>query len=246
MRQALVIGGAGVVDGGDGALEALALERCEASAPRTAVISAAAGEREDDHLHVACQALAALGADPVALALNANARPDLSAVAGCDAVYLTGGATATLLDALRARALMGPLMDAYRRGVLLFGVSAGACWMFERCITTSFGAPAPLYDGAGLLAGAMCPHHSSSPQRRLALEHAQQHDFGICLAVDDGAAVWFCDELVAATFSRRRGAGARLIGAGLVAGHTACCELERVQTGRRPGVSRAFADPQRV
>jgi dipeptidase E len=71
-----------------------------------------------------------------------------------DAIFVGGGNTANLLAVWRVHGVDAHLREAYDRGVVLSGISAGAlCW-FEGGITDSFGAFAPLTGGLGLIAGA--------------------------------------------------------------------------------------------
>lgn len=108
-----------------------------------------------------------------------------------DIVYVGGGATAYLLAIWRLAGLDVIFREAWERGVVLCGVSAGAlCW-FEAGLTDSFGRPLrPMRDGLGFLTGSFCPHYDSEKDRRSAYQHAVAEDVvppGI--AVDDGVAL---------------------------------------------------------
>ncbi|MGV9236457.1 Type 1 glutamine amidotransferase-like domain-containing protein [Streptomyces nigra] len=83
-----------------------------------------------------------------------------------DIVYVGGGNTANLLAVWRAHGVDRLLREAYDRGVLLCGISAGAnCWA-EGSHTDSFGPLTHLADGLGLLPGSVCPHYDGEPGRR--------------------------------------------------------------------------------
>jgi dipeptidase E len=84
-----------------------------------------------------------------------------------DVILVSGGNTASMLAVWRAHGVEEALREAWRRGVVLAGSSAGAiCW-FEDGVTDSFGPTlAPLGDGLGLLRGTFCPHYDTEPQRR--------------------------------------------------------------------------------
>jgi len=108
-----------------------------------------------------------------------------------DIVYVGGGATAYLLAIWRLTGLDAIFREAWERGTILCGVSAGAlCW-FEAGLTDSFGRPLrPLRDGLGLIAGSFCPHHDGEKDRRAAFQRAVAEGaippgFG----VDDGVAL---------------------------------------------------------
>jgi peptidase E len=69
-----------------------------------------------------------------------------------------------LLAIWRAHDLDRLLIRAWRRGIVLAGISAGAmCW-FEGGITRSSGAPEPLA-GLGLLSGSLTVHADGEPER---------------------------------------------------------------------------------
>jgi peptidase E len=84
-----------------------------------------------------------------------------------DVVYAGGGNTAAMLAIWRQHGLDSVLREAWERGILLAGPSAGAnCW-FEACSTDSFGLDLdPLNDGLGFLTGSFCPHYDGEVRRR--------------------------------------------------------------------------------
>src|SRR4051794_36618369 len=88
-------------------------------------------------------------------------------VAEQDVIYVGGGNTENLLAIWRVHGLDRVLREAWQRGTVLAGLSAGAiCW-FEAGVTDSFGAQlGPLRDGLGFLPGAFCPHYDTEILRR--------------------------------------------------------------------------------
>ncbi|MFC8347365.1 Type 1 glutamine amidotransferase-like domain-containing protein [Streptomyces sp. NPDC057280] len=83
-----------------------------------------------------------------------------------DVIYVGGGNTANLLAVWRTHGVDRLLREAYDRGTLLCGISAGAnCWA-QGSHTDSFGPLTFLSDGLGLLPGSVCPHYDSEPGRR--------------------------------------------------------------------------------
>ena len=84
-----------------------------------------------------------------------------------DVIYVGGGNTANMLAIWRLHGVDVVLREAWSRGIVLAGVSAGAnCW-FEACSTDSFGPDlAPLNDGLGFLAGSFCPHYDGEVLRK--------------------------------------------------------------------------------
>jgi peptidase E len=84
-----------------------------------------------------------------------------------DAIYVGGGNTAALLAIWRQHGLDVILREAWERGIVLCGSSAGAnCW-HESSTTDSFGLTlTPLLDGLGFVPGSFCPHYDVEVQRR--------------------------------------------------------------------------------
>lgn len=114
-------------------------------------------------------------------------------IADQDAIYVSGGNTASLLAVWRAHGVDDALRAAHEAGVLLSGRSAGGlCW-FEGGTTDSFGPRLqPLVGGLGLIPGSHCPHYDGEPERRptyQALVASATLPPG--LAVDDFAAAVF-------------------------------------------------------
>jgi len=127
-----------------------------------------------------------------------------------DVIYVGGGNTAAMLAVWRLQGLDEALREAYRAGVVLAGVSAGAvCW-FEGAVTDSFGMPLrALRDGLGLLPGWMVPHYDGESERRPTLDRLIAA--GECdgaWAADDGAALWFRDEALYEVITSRPAARA--------------------------------------
>src|SRR5262249_42400001 len=91
-------------------------------------------------------------------------RPPPEVVLEQDIVYAGGGSMRNLLALWRAHGLDALLVEAWRRGTVLAGLSAGAmCW-FEGGVTRSSGQPAPLA-GLGLLPGSLTVHADGEPER---------------------------------------------------------------------------------
>src|SRR5206468_1326166 len=71
-----------------------------------------------------------------------------------DVIYVGGGNTANLLAIWRLHGVDRAMREAWKRGIILCGVSAGMiCW-FESSVTDSFGPLRELDDGLGLLPGS--------------------------------------------------------------------------------------------
>lgn len=126
-----------------------------------------------------------------------------------DLIYVGGGNTKSMLAVWREWDLPQLLHLAWRRGIVLAGVSAGAiCW-FDRCVTDSWAESLKPLDGLGWLAGTCCPHYDGEPERRPAL-HALvlARQVPAALALDDGAAAHFVGRRLARVVACRPGARA--------------------------------------
>jgi peptidase E len=109
-----------------------------------------------------------------------------------DVIYVSGGNTANALAVWRVQGVDRALVEAWERGAVVGGVSAGAnCW-FEACVTDSFGAGLDaLDDGLGILAGSFCPHYDGEELRRPRYRELVANGFAPGYAADDHAALHF-------------------------------------------------------
>jgi peptidase E len=146
-----------------------------------------------------------------------------------DIVYVGGGNTANLLAVWRTHGVDRLLREAYDRGTLLCGISAGAnCWA-EGSHTDSFGPLTFLPDGLGLLPGSVCPHYDSEPGRRPSYRAAVASGaLPAGWALDDGAAALFTDGALTETVTRAPGARVHRVepdGTGDAREHALFCRL---------------------
>lgn len=120
-----------------------------------------------------------------------------------DVVYVGGGSTANLLAVWRAHGVDRLLREAYDRGTLLCGISAGAnCWA-EGSHTDSFGPLTFLPDGLCLLPGSVCPHYDTEPGRRSSYRAAvATGSLPAGWALEDGVGALFTDGFLAETVTR--------------------------------------------
>jgi len=138
-------------------------------------------------------------------------------VAAADVVVVAGGNTANMLAIWRLHGVDRALRDAWERGAVLGGVSAGAnCW-FEACVTDSFSAELDgLADGLGLLPGSYCPHFDGEERRRPVYTRLVAEGFPAGIACDDdAAAVYRGSELLEVVAQRAGAHGYRVSAAGV-------------------------------
>lgn len=191
-RQIIAIGGASFrAEPENLAADRYILEQARKKRPTVCFIPTASAEPADV-IATFYDAYTRLGATPSVLRFFQRT-PDLrETLLSKDVIYVGGGNTKSMLAVWREWGLPDVLREAWRRGIVLAGVSAGAiCW-FERGVTDSWaGHLAPL-DGLGLLPDACCPHYDSEPDRRPTVhELVSRGDMPPVLALHDGAAAHF-------------------------------------------------------
>lgn len=125
-------------------------------------------------------------------------------IAGFDVVHVGGGNTRSMLAVWRHWGFDAVLREAWQRGTVLSGSSAGSiCW-FEHGVTDSVAGRLTTMPALGFLAGSNCPHYDGEAERRPAYEgFIARREIEAGYACDDGAAVHFIgSELHAAIASR--------------------------------------------
>jgi dipeptidase E len=175
--------------------------------PRICLLPTAGGDSEDqirrfhaafaDHLceptHVS---LFRLGRRPVPLREHLLAQ---------DVIYVGGGSMINLLALWRAHGLDAILREAWQRGIVLAGLSAGSmCW-FEHGITKSVGAPT-VTAGLGFLPGSNSVHYDGEPERRpIYLDAIARGAIAPGWGVDDGVGLLFRGTRMVEAVSSRPG-----------------------------------------
>ncbi len=110
-----------------------------------------------------------------------------------DCIYVGGGDTKFMLDLWKEKGIVKLLFDAYERGVILCGLSAGAvCW-FESAYTDydimrGVSSEYKVLPALGLLKGIACPHYSERPEF-----DEVARDFELAYAIDNDSAIVFED-----------------------------------------------------
>jgi peptidase E len=124
-----------------------------------------------------------------------------------DVIYVGGGSVVSLLGTWRAHGLDRALRAAWRRGVVLCGLSAGSlCW-FEEAVTAFHGAPT-VVRGLGLLPHSNCVHYDGEPERREEYRRFVGDGVRAGYAADDGAALHFVGRELLRVVSSRASARA--------------------------------------
>jgi peptidase E len=209
-RHVVAIGGGGLSADAP-VLEEYIRDLVDSPRPKVCFIPTASGD-DAGYALTFFEVFTSLGCVPSVLRLFGREVGDLAGFVGDhDIVYVGGGNTANMLAIWRRHGLDVVLQDAWARGVVVCGVSAGAnCW-FEASTTDSFGLGRadPLADGLGLVAGSFCPHYDAEPARRPAfIDLVTSGALPPGHACDDGAAVHFAGGELASAVAARSGATA--------------------------------------
>lgn len=231
-RTILAMGGGGfTMDPGNTALDDYILSLAGRREPRVCFLPTASGdtERHIGQFHAAFGGRAVDASHLSLFRLGHHPVPIRDTILSQDVVYVGGGSMHNMLAIWRVHGLDRILAEAWDRGVVLAGLSAGAmCW-FEQGVTTSTGAPGPAA-GLGLLPGSLSVHRDGEPDRLPYYRAAV--DRGELLggwAVDDGAALLFGNQGVLRVVASTAGRGAARIDPGSEV------ELEADVLGTGPG-----------
>jgi peptidase E len=206
MRQIVTFGGGGFsMESGNPLLDEFVLELTGRERPRVCFLPSASGDA-DHYIVRFYRHFSAARCEPTHLSLfrreRAPAEPREHLLAQ-DLIYVGGGSVTSLIGVWRAHGIDAILREAWERGVILCGLSAGSlCW-FSDGIST-FHGPAERVAGLGLLPWSNTVHYSSEPQRREALFDGLRAGMPPAYAADDGAALHFVGEEVAQVVASRR------------------------------------------
>jgi dipeptidase E len=212
-RQIVAFGGGGFsMESGNPLLDDYVLGLCRRRRPRVCFLPSASGDAD----HYVVRFYRAFAADRceashVSLFRREQGPADLRAhLLAQDLIYVGGGSVVSLLGVWRAHGLDAILREAWQRGVVLCGLSAGSlCW-FAEAMTAFHGEPRRVA-GLGLLPFSNCVHYEPTSPRRLAYHGFLREGMRPGYAAEDGAALHFVgSELARVVASRPRARGYRL------------------------------------
>lgn len=192
-RQLIVLGGGGFsMEPRNPRLDRYVLGLARKKRPQICFVPTASGDARE-YIHKFQRAMQKHPCSPSVLSLfKHDGRDPLRHLLKQDIIYVGGGNTANLLAVWRLHGVDRALRQAWKRGVILCGISAGMnCW-FEGSVTDSFGSLCELRDGLALLSGSACPHYDSEAKRRPTFHRLIRSGLlpsGV--AADDGAAIHF-------------------------------------------------------
>ncbi len=195
MKQIISIGGGGFSHNkSDLKLEKYILSQVQSSTPKICFLPQASREAQD-YVVKFFDTFQSLGSIPSWVSLFGRVEDTWKEkLLNQDIIYVGGGNTKSMLALWKEWEVDVVLKEAYQKGILLAGVSAGAiCW-FEECVTDSVW-PLGAIKGLGFLSGSCCPHFDTEPERAPAYrEKVRQGEIVPGLALDDFTAAHFVDE----------------------------------------------------
>ena len=129
------------------------------------------------------------------VALTVFKEPDMEKMKGkfekADMIYVGGGDTVFMIESWKQSGLLPLIKDAYERGVIIAGLSAGAiCW-FTDIYTDSEAALGEgdkyaMFKGLGWLDGKISPHYNA---RMLDFDEMVCYNLGCAYGIEDNAAI---------------------------------------------------------
>jgi dipeptidase E len=203
-RNIVALGGGGFLGERSPLLDDYLLQLTGKSQPRVCFIPTASADNVGSILHF-YRTFPADRCRPSDLTLFNRTVDDIrSFLLDQDLLYVGGGNTASMLAVWRAHGVDDILREAWARGIVVGGVSAGAiCW-FEGGVTDSFGPRlAALPYGLGILKGTFCPHYNSEPTRRPTYHRLIAEGLPGGYAADDAVGLHFAGTELATIVSSR-------------------------------------------
>jgi peptidase E len=213
LRQIVAFGGGGFsMESGNPLLDDYVLGLCRVRRPKVCFLPSASGDAD----HYVVRFYRAFAADRceashVSLFRREQGPEDLRAhLLEQDLIYVGGGSVVSMLGVWQAHGIDRILREAWERGVVLCGLSAGSlCW-FAEAVTGFHGAPRRV-EGLGLLPFSNCVHYEPGSDRRLAYHQLLREGMRAGYAAEDGAALHFTGtELGRVVASRPAARGFRL------------------------------------
>ena len=121
-----------------------------------------------------------------------------------DLVYIAGGNTVFMLEIWKKNKLEHIFKDAYEKGTILSGISAGAvCW-FDWILSDSVGPGFNHLRGINLISGSCTPHSSNIERINQFESDIKNNKLPQGIAIDDGVAVVFVDGKPTEVYSSRK------------------------------------------
>ena len=196
-RNVIAIGGGGFgANPGQGIIEEYILKQTKKKNPKICFIPTATGDNEAYKVNY-YSTFTNLDCCPSHLDFFKRT-PDLNdLILNQDAIFVGGGNTKSMLAVWKEWGLDKILKKAYKDGIVMSGVSAGAiCW-FQNGITDSWASNLKIMPCLNFIKGTCCPHYDEEPERRPAVKKLLlSNKIKDVFAVDGGAALHIKDEKI--------------------------------------------------
>lgn len=194
MQQIIAIGGGGFGGSQENfAMERYLIQQTQKVSPKVCFLPQASSEAQE-YIVRFYEAFNSLGALPSWISLFGRVEDGWKEkLLEQDLIFVGGGNTRSMLALWREWGMDQVLLEAYKRGIVLSGVSAGAiCW-FEQGITDSVW-PLGALSGLKMLKGSCCPHYDTELERRPAyLNKINSGEVISGIALEDNTAAHFID-----------------------------------------------------
>jgi len=116
-----------------------------------------------------------------------------------DIIYVGGGNTLKMMKAWRRLGVDKILQDAYKKGIVLSGVSAGAiCWfsfgLSDSLLFTKKEAPMIKVRGLSFINSLFSPHYDFEKKRKPELKKMMKKTSGVAIAIENCCAMEIIDD----------------------------------------------------
>ncbi len=119
-----------------------------------------------------------------------------------DVIYVGGGDTVFMIEHWKKTGLLPLIEDAYQRGVILAGLSAGGiCWfsdIYTDSLKTDDGMQYAMFQGLGWIKGIISPHYGL---RMLDFDKIVCYNYQCAYGIEDDSALVFEDGELAGSLS---------------------------------------------
>ena len=196
MKQIIAIGGGGFGRSiGELKIEKYIFEQASMAKPNICFIPTATGD-DQNYIENFYKAFDSLGAETSHINFFKRTIDLEKHIAGQDIIFVGGGNTKSMLSVWKEWNLDKILLDAYKEGTIMSGVSAGAiCW-FDKGITDSWAHGQSIIECLGLVDGVCCPHYDEEPERiPFVKKSLSSHEIESCIALEGYSALHIIDDI---------------------------------------------------
>ena len=195
MKQIISIGGGGFGRSlGELRIEKYIINQSKSKNPKICFIPTATGD-DNGYINNFYRAFNSLACIPSDISFFKRTMDLRKHILDQDIIFVGGGNTKSMLAVWREWGLDVILKEAYDKGVIMSGVSAGAiCW-FEQGITDSWSHDLAIMDCLGFVNGTCCPHYDEEPNRRPFVSRALKNkSIDSCISIEGFNALHLVDD----------------------------------------------------